>query len=219
MILYQIQLYILCERWLSAMAVGDKQKLITSMIEEILNFKSQPNITFPWLVNKHKQEDFKDYFTAINKVFLGLGGDITGSHKKQLRQLKPDSYFAGSYNFIFEFDEIQHFTTYKLQALELYPEECQKGFNYGAYVNYCNQFSEQALRKGPPGYRKATKDFPFIHGRAAQRAYLDCFRDMLPQLHGLTKTIRISEFEVELESGKEKETLKVLEGLLKKRGL
>jgi hypothetical protein len=43
---------------------------------------------------------------------------------------------------------------------------------------------------------KATTDFNFAGGRTAQRAYLDCFRDLLPLLHGLQPTVRINEFEV-----------------------
>ncbi|MBI1923980.1 hypothetical protein HYR99_06995, partial [Candidatus Poribacteria bacterium] len=41
-----------------------------------------------------------------------------------------------------------------------------------------------------------TADFPFVNGRAAQRAFFDTFRDVLPPLHGLRPTLRLAEFEV-----------------------
>jgi len=41
-----------------------------------------------------------------------------------------------------------------------------------------------------------TANFNFYGGRTAQRAYLDCFRDLLPQVYKLRPTLRINEFEV-----------------------
>ena len=81
-------------------------------------------------------------------------------------------------------------------ALEKYPRELQYNFTVNTYIDYCKLYSNDAIKKGPPGYRKSKKDFRFEYGRAAQRAYLDAFRDLLPVKYGLNPTLRIAEFEV-----------------------
>lgn len=178
------------------MAVGDKQRLIIEIIEEVLQESAQTNISFNWLNNKHLPEDFGIYYGNIEYIFDALNGDKSGMNNKVARVLKPDCYFGGKYNFIFEFDELQHFTSYKKIALLNYPTDLSYGFDLEQYIEYCDEYSREALKKGPAGYRKPKDEFPFENGRAAQRAFFDAFRDILPTLHDLNPTIRISEFEV-----------------------
>jgi hypothetical protein len=66
-------------------------------------------------------------------------------------------------------------------------------------------------------YRKSktTTDFDFEGGRTAQRAYLDCFRDLLPQQNGLKPTVRINEFEVSGIYANNKDSCNKIEHLLK----
>jgi len=178
------------------MAVGDNQRLMISILEEILNEKAVTDISFDWLKNKHIKEDFENYWGVIEEIFRALNGNKLGMNSKGSRKLKPDCYFGGKYNFIFEFDELQHFTIYKKKTLSLYPESLTYGFNLSQYIKYCDKYSNEAIKKGPAGYRKPKDEFPFENGRAAQRAFFDAFRDILPTLHGLNPTVRISEFEV-----------------------
>jgi len=178
------------------MAVGDKQRLIIEIMQEVLQEPAQINISFNWLNNKHLPEDFGIYYDNIEIIFDALNGDKSGMDNKSSRVLKPDCYFGGKYNFIFEFDELQHFTTYKKIVLQNYPTDLEYGFNLPQYIRYCDNYSREALKKGPAGYRKPKDEFPFENGRAAQRAFFDAFRDILPTLHGLNPTLRISEFEV-----------------------
>jgi len=178
------------------MAVGDKQRLIIEIMQEVLQEPAQINISFNWLNNKHLPEDFGIYYDNIEIIFDALNGDKSGMDNKSGRVLKPDCYFGGEYNFIFEFDELQHFTTYKKIVLQNYPTDLEYGFNLPQYIRYCDNYSREALKKGPAGYRKPKDEFPFENGRAAQRAFFDAFRDILPTLHGLNPTLRISEFEV-----------------------
>ncbi len=198
------------------MAIGDKQREVIKIIESILGEKSQ-NKTFNWLINKHKNDIFKHYYEVIDRIFSELGGDKTGLNAKRKVKLKPDCYFGGCYNFLFEFDEIQHFTEYKLLALQHYPIESRKGFDYDGYIDWCNKYKFEALKKGPAGYRKPKPEFPFENGRAAQRAYFDSFRDILPTLYGLNVTIRISEFEIGCGGSSESSPdRKAIEDILKK---
>lgn len=178
------------------MAVGDKQRLIIDVMQEVLQEPAQTNISFKWLNNKHLPEDFGIHYNTIEKIFDALNGDKMGMDNKGERVLKPDCYFGGKYNFIFEFDELQHFTTYKKTVLLNYPTDLKYGFDIEQYKKHCDDYSKEALKKGPAGYRKPKEEFPFENGRAAQRAFFDSFRDILPTLHGLNTTLRISEFEV-----------------------
>lgn len=201
------------------MAVGDKQRLIIQVLQEVLSEPAETNISFGWLKNKHLVEDFGDYFETINKIFLNLGGSSEGMQSKGARVLKPDCYFGSKYNFIFEFDELQHFTSYKKIVLQNYPKTLSYGFDVDLYVKYCDQYSREAIKKGPTGYRKPKEEFPFENGRAAQRAFFDAFRDILPTLHGLNPTIRISEFEVKNIFSVNDNAKEIIKGILIKRGV
>ncbi len=178
------------------MVAKGRQNFITKLISKALNCNAEIK-KFDWLVNKPHQKFCKSEYNNIMKIFKSLNGDLDGINKKGQRKLNPDAYFSDVWNFIFEFDEVQHFTKYKQIALENYPKKINLGFDIEKYKILCEQYCKDALKKGPTGYRKSKIDFPFENGRAAQRAFLDSFRDLLPPIHGLNPTIRISEFEVE----------------------
>jgi len=178
------------------MATRDKQKLISMMLSKILSTDCQSNVNFEWLINKPLKDHFKNRYNSIMKIFSVLNGDITGLNSKHQMKLSPDAYFSNEWNFIFEFDELQHFTKYKKAVLENYPDDLILGFDKKEYIRLCDKYQIEALKKGPPGYRKPKDEFPFENGRAAQRAFFDAFRDFLPEMYDLNPTIRISEFEV-----------------------
>lgn len=172
------------------MAVGDKQKLITEIVSIVLDEKSQ-NEKFDWFVNQHHKHHFKDSFDLINKIFSDLKGNNLG---KRSVQLQSDAYFGGKYNFLFEFDEIQHFSTARLNTLMNYPKQLKLNYSITDWKKWCLKHSVIADKYR---FNKTTTDFCFQGGRTSQRAYLDCFRDLLPQHNGLNPTLRISEFEVD----------------------
>jgi hypothetical protein len=173
------------------MPVRGQQELITEIVAQALNTPAEPNKSFAWFKNTHNLEDFGIYYSLINEIFKMLGGNSNAN--KQVRTLNCDAYFGGSYNFIFEFDEHQHFSTARLRALTQYPANLPTAFNIQEYQAYCHKYLDKADKYR---HRKTTTDFDFAGGRTAQRAYLDCFRDILPTLHGLQPTVRICEFEV-----------------------
>jgi hypothetical protein len=196
------------------MAVGDKQKLITSIVGMVLNEQPMTGKQFDWLINKHMKEYFGEHFVLIDKIFKSLNGDINGNQNKRTVLLDCDAFFGGEYNFIFEFDEIQHFTSARLKTLELYPAGLIVNFNIDKWKQLCKNNKDKADK-----YRKSrtTADFDFDGGRSAQRAYLDCFRDLLPQQHGLSPTLRINEFEVATIHVNNKDACKKIEQLLKSK--
>ena len=74
-----------------------------------------------------------------------------------------------------------------------YPNLLRLNFDLSEWKKLCSANRERADK-----YRKSktAADFNFVGGRTAQRAYLDCFRDFLPEIQGLKPTLRINEFEV-----------------------
>jgi hypothetical protein len=194
------------------MAIGDRQKLITNIVGTVLNEKPQTDKTFDWFINKHTRENFKDTFGLIEKIFKTLNGDNLANQNKRTTKLDCDAYFGGSCNFIFEFDEGQHFSSSRLKTLKLYPNDLKLNYDSRQWISFCEKHRDKA-----DNYRKSktTVDFDFIGGRTAQRAYLDCFRDLLAGQNGLNPTLRISEFEVIDINENNLTTQKKIENILK----
>jgi hypothetical protein len=194
------------------MAVGDKQKLLTEIVSKVLNEQAQTAKKFDWFINKHSEENFGKHFSAIDKIFKSLNGDIIANQTKRSVALDCDAYFGGKYNFIFEFDELQHFSSSRLKTIENYPSGLKVNFDLTDW-----QRLSQIHKVKADNYRKTktTKDFNFVGGRTAQRAYLDCFRDLLPEIQGLNPTLRINEFEVVGVTRVDKEACYKIEQLLK----
>ena len=145
--------------------------------------------TFPWLTNIFDPID-----EDIRPIFSALDGDFSGMNFKSVSKLRPDAYLP-ALNCILEFDEAQHFTIQRKISLTAYPPGIHLGYDRQHYISLCQIHHDSASKKGPPGFRKPTKDFPFSGGRHSQRALFDSFRDILPLRNGLSPTIRISEFD------------------------
>jgi hypothetical protein len=194
------------------MAVGDKQKLITEIVSKVLNEQAQTSKKFDWFINKHNKENFGKHFSTIDKIFKSLNGDITANQTKRSVALDCDAYFGGQYNFIFEFDELQHFSSSRLKTIENYTSGLKVNFDLANWKRLCQIHKDKA-----DNYRKTktTTDFNFVGGRTAQRAYLDCFRDLLPEIQGLNPTLRINEFEVVGITKVDKEACNKIEQLIK----
>lgn len=169
---------------------------IIALVEEALGAKAERRAQFDWLCNKPSREHFGDYYDILMELYDKLRGDWEGTSAKADGFLTPDAYFPEPYHFIFEFDELQHFTQFREQTFRFYPEDVPLAYAPEKYLKFCQQYHAEALAKGPDRFRRATADFPYINGRAAQRAFFDTFRDWLPPRHGLNPTVRLAEFEV-----------------------
>jgi hypothetical protein len=174
------------------MPVGERQAAIIGIAEKALDQPAEDR-EFPWLLNRHTKAEFGEHYPTIERIFVALGGSKEAQLSKRCKKLESDAYFGGDHNFILEFDEHQHFSSARARVLELLPVGLPLGFDKTQYVELCVKHGGRADR-----YRrnKRTADFDFVGGRTAQRAYFDAFRDLLPTLHGLRPTVRISEFEV-----------------------
>jgi len=196
------------------MAVGDKQRLITDIVATVLNEAAQTDRSFNWFINKHTKENFGKQFSTIDKIFLALNGNTSSNQTKRVVTLNCDAYFGGKHNFIFEFDEYHHFSSARLKSFEFYADNISLYFSLVEWQRLCKTHKDKADK-----YRKSktTTDFAFNGGRTAQRAYLDCFRDLLPEIHGLNPTLRINEFEVVGIVSINEESCKIVERLLKEK--
>lgn len=169
---------------------------IIALVEEVLGVPAERRAQFDWLINKPLSEHFGPHYAKIINLFDQMGGDRDGLFAKAVGHLTPDAYFPAPYHFIFEFDELQHFTVFRQQTLMAYPSNLPLGFEPKTYLEFCAKYKDAALQKGTDRFRRKTADFPFVNGRAAQRALFDTFRDWLPPLYGLRPTVRLAEFEV-----------------------
>ena len=169
---------------------------IIALVEEVLGTTADRCAQFDWLRNKPSRTHFGKYYDAAMALYTELGGDWKGTTAKADGYLVPDAYFPAPHHFIFEFDELQHFTQYREQTFQFYPDGMPLAYLPERYRQFCQQHHAAALAKGPERFRRHTADFPYTNGRAAQRAFFDTFRDWLPPLHGLNPTLRLAEFEV-----------------------
>lgn len=195
----------------------DHQKFIISLISKVLKTQADETRKFNWLTNKPDKSDFQDRYELIMKIFDSLKGNPEGLIDKAKKALTPDAYFGEDWNFILEFDEIQHFTLPRKKTLLNYPSDIKLGFDKNQYIRWCELYSSEAISKGAAGYRKPTVEFNFVNGRHSQRAFFDCFRDILADIHNLNPTIRISEFEVNgINLGHDKDLEQIKKILIKK---
>ena len=169
---------------------------IIALVEDVLGITAERRAQFEWLCNKPSREHFGDYYDILMELYDELGGDWEGTATKTDGYLTPDAYFPKPYHFIFEFDELQHFTQFRERTFKFYPEDVPLAYAPKRYLMFCQQYCAAALAKGPDRFRRRTADFPYVNGRAAQRAFFDTFRDWLPPQHGLNPTVRLAEFEV-----------------------
>ena len=169
---------------------------IIALLEEVLGTAAERRAQFEWLQNKPSREHFGEHYDILMELYVELNGDWDGTSAKTDGYLTPDAYFPEPYHFIFEFDELQHFTQFRELTFRYYPENVPLAYAPEEYLRFCKQHHAAALAKGPDRFRRRTADFPYVNGRAAQRAFFDTFRDWLPPQHGLNPTVRLAEFEV-----------------------
>lgn len=129
---------------------------------------------FPWLTSRLPNNRLGPN-KILWDIFEYLDGYEEGMGNKKERKLSPDGYIPQLKRLI-EFDELQHFTSYRRKTFGFYEPDLRLGFDKAAYEIWCDTYAQKALNKGAVGYRKPKKEFPFEGGRAAQRALFDAFR-------------------------------------------
>jgi hypothetical protein len=88
---------------------------------------------------------------------------------------------------IVEVDDILHFSTPRLQSLELYPREVRVGFDIEEWKALCREHAPQTDRWR---YGLASKCFGW-HGLQQERAYQDAVRDIASWVMGYPPLVRV----------------------------
>lgn len=123
---------------------------------------------------------------ALERIYVALGGDLDVLASAKATRLTGDFIHEPSGTLI-EVDESQHFTSFRLAALDLYPEDVALGFDLASYKQSCRDW-----RPKSDGYyrTKAARGFE-VGGRQKQRAYYDALRDLAAPAMGRPPLIRI----------------------------
>jgi len=123
---------------------------------------------------------------ALERIYLALGGDLDELATGKVTKL-PGDFVHEPTGTLIEVDESQHFTTFRLMTLDLYPEDARLGFDLATYKRLCKTWRE----KSDGYYRtKAARGFG-VGGRQKQRAYYDALRDLATPAVGRPPLIRI----------------------------
>lgn len=123
---------------------------------------------------------------VLDSIFDALGGLREKQQSKRLTSLPGDFLHEESGTFI-EIDESQHFTTWRLHSLDLYPPGVPLGFDLDQYRALCATWSPKSDR-----YRAAKTAVGFGEsGRQRQRAYHDALRDLVVPLMGHPPVLRV----------------------------
>lgn len=123
---------------------------------------------------------------ALGRIFEALSGLTDEQRAKRLTSLPGDFFHEPSGTFI-EVDEGQHFTSWRLRSLDLYPPDSPLGFDLDEYRALCERWAPKSDR-----YRAAKSAVGFGEGgRQRQRAYHDALRDLAVPHMGHPPVIRV----------------------------
>lgn len=127
---------------------------------------------------------------VLHEIFLGMGGDAVEQAGKRSIALPGDLIHEPTRTVI-EVDESQHFTSFRLKTLEMYPSDYLEGVNLAEYRELCLLWAARS-----DGYRRTKPAVAFgLGGRQRQRAYYDALRDLALPAMGYPSIIRVSEFD------------------------
>lgn len=123
---------------------------------------------------------------ALSAIYAELGGEPDVLRDGRVNPLRGDFVHEPTGTLI-EIDESQHFTSFRLKSLQLYPSEFPLGFDLDVYVRLCEDWQAKSDR-----YRQAKAARGFgVGGRQRQRAYYDALRDLAAPAMGRPPLIRV----------------------------
>jgi hypothetical protein len=127
-----------------------------------------------------------DAVRVLEAIYLELGGDLATLEAGRRNKLRGDFLHEPTRTLI-EIDESQHFTSFRLASLALYPENAPIGFDLEEYIQLCRRW-----RRKSDGYRRTKEARGFgPGGRQRQRPYYDALRDLATPAMGYSPLVRI----------------------------
>ncbi len=116
------------------------------------------------------------HYDTLKKIYEALQERRGFLEFVRTTRLPHCDFFVPKPGFVVEFDESQHFTAARADALQLYPKDLRLGFDREEWINRCREIAAK------------DNDPPF---RDEQRAWYDTLRDFLPDIKGLRPTVRL----------------------------
>jgi hypothetical protein len=133
-------------------------------------------------------EPVKAALAVLAAIYARLGGDISVLHASRENLLLTVDLVHAPSGTVIELDTAPHLTSFRLQALELYPADAQLGFDAGELAELCRTWSatSDGLSRGMPA-----KGFGF-GGVQRERAYRDALFDLATPAMGHPPVMRIA---------------------------
>lgn len=191
--------------------IGKEHKLskIANLIQEELEkkygSKAEYSLEFKpeWLKTYPNKSKLKSHWKQLELVYQDLTDNKSNLEEKlkNLEQKKLnakqslDIWFKEPYNLAIEFDEKQHFNTFRKKTLDYY-KNLKVGFNLNDY----QKLNDRIIKPGKSGFTKLKLNDPLFpemnvgdnqDNRIRQRAFRDYLKDISPLAHGFKPTIRI----------------------------
>jgi hypothetical protein len=125
---------------------------------------------------------------VLGAIYARLGGDVSVLHASRANLLLTAGLVHAASGTLIEVDGAPHFTSCRLQALELYPATAALGFDIDTYRELCRSLCAQSdrLSRGMPA-----KGFGF-GGVPRERAYHDALFDLATPAMGHPPLVRIA---------------------------
>ncbi len=125
---------------------------------------------------------------VLETIYARLKGDASVLHASRENLLLPVDLVHAATGTVVEVDGPEHFTSFRLTALELYPAEVPVGFDAAEHKSLCRAWcsSSDDLARG-----LASKAFGF-GGVQRERAYHDALRDLAAPAMGHPPLVRIA---------------------------
>lgn len=125
---------------------------------------------------------------ALAAIYARLRGDATVLPAARENLLLPVELYHEPTGTVVQLDAAEHFTSFRLTALEFYPPEVQVGFDLDEHRALCRELApvSDALHRG-----LAAKGFGF-GGVQRERAYHDALLDLATPAMGHPPAIRVA---------------------------
>ena len=124
----------------------------------------------------------------LGAIYARLGGDVSVLHASRENLLLPVELVHEPTGTVIEVDESHHFTSFRLAALELYPEAAAVGFDLDEHRELCRAWS---ARTDGLDRALAAKGFGF-GGIQRERAYHDALLDLAAPAMGHPPVVRVA---------------------------
>lgn len=121
-------------------------------------------------------------------IYARLKGDVAVLHAARENLFLPVDLFHQPSGTVIEVDEPEHFSSYRLVALELYPPDTALGFDIEEHKRLCREHAREA---DAVGRALAAKGFGF-GGAPRERAYHDALRDLATPAMGHPPLVRVT---------------------------